>query len=131
MIDARSGGAKGAIGCIPLLIAIGAAYLFGVDPAQVLQFFEEAPTSTEAPAPDRVPQDEAGEFVSVILADTEDTWNELFRERNATYREPELVLFSNTVRSACGLSGSATAPSTAPPTAAFTSTSHSSASSSS
>ena len=48
-----------------------------------------------------------GEFVSVVLADTEDTWNPLFRQMGRNYREPKLVLFENSVRSACGSASSA------------------------
>ena len=50
------------------------------------------------------------EFVSVVLADTEDTWHELFRRMNGTYREPTLVLFTGAVESACGFAQSATGP---------------------
>ena len=50
------------------------------------------------------------EFVSVILADTEDTWNQIFASRGAEYQEPRLVLFRDVVRSACGTAQSATGP---------------------
>jgi predicted metalloprotease len=50
------------------------------------------------------------EFVSVVLADTEDTWNELFRQSGADYREPTLVLFSGAVQSACGFAEAAVGP---------------------
>jgi predicted metalloprotease len=49
-------------------------------------------------------------FVAVVLADTEDVWNELFRRAGRQYREPKLVLFSGSVESACGLASSATGP---------------------
>ena len=50
------------------------------------------------------------DFVSVVLADTEDTWHELFRQQGARYEEPTLVLFRNAVDSACGLGQSAMGP---------------------
>src|SRR3712207_2758081 len=50
------------------------------------------------------------DFVSVVLADTEDTWNEIFATENLDYREPTLVLFSGVVESACGLAESAVGP---------------------
>jgi len=50
------------------------------------------------------------EFSSVVLADTEDTWGELFRQQGRQYREPTLVLFSGRVGSACGLASSAVGP---------------------
>src|SRR5215216_2395482 len=46
---------------------------------------------------------ELADFVSVVLADTEDTWDEIFAAENLDYREPRLVLFSGAVESACGL----------------------------
>ncbi len=49
-------------------------------------------------------------FVSVVLADTEDVWRDLFRKRNAEYRDPTLVLFSGAVQSACGIAQSAVGP---------------------
>lgn len=50
------------------------------------------------------------DFVSVVLADTEDTWNEIFAAENLDYREPTLVLFSGVVESACGSAQSAVGP---------------------
>ena len=50
------------------------------------------------------------DFVSVILADTEDTWTTLFRQRGKTYQEPRLVLFRDAVNSACGMAHSAMGP---------------------
>jgi predicted metalloprotease len=53
---------------------------------------------------------ELTDFVSVVLADTEDTWNEIFAAENLEYREPILVLFSGAVESACGFAESAVGP---------------------
>jgi predicted metalloprotease len=64
--------------------------------------YEGAPLSDE----DR----ELADFVSVVLADTEDTWNEIFAAENLEYPEPTLVLFSGAVESACGLAQSAVGP---------------------
>ena len=50
------------------------------------------------------------DFVSVILADTEETWREIFQQKSRTYHEPRLVLFRNAVQSACGFAESATGP---------------------
>ena len=50
------------------------------------------------------------DFVSVVLADTEETWNTLFREKGQTYKEPRLVLFRDSVKSACGMAQSAMGP---------------------
>lgn len=53
---------------------------------------------------------EMGDFVAAVLADTEDTWQALFRKQGGTYREPTLVLFSGRVNSACGMATSAVGP---------------------
>src|SRR5262249_32957941 len=60
-----------------------------------------------APSPE---QDTLKDFVSVVLADTEDTWREIFRRMNREYRDPPLVLFTDVVRSACGTAQSAAGP---------------------
>jgi len=53
---------------------------------------------------------ELGDFVSVVLADTEDTWQAIFREQRGAYREPTLVLFTGRVNSACGMATAAVGP---------------------
>ena len=53
---------------------------------------------------------EMGEFVSAVLADTEDTWQAIFQQQGGTYKEPTLVLFSNRVNSACGMASAAVGP---------------------
>ena len=50
------------------------------------------------------------DFVSVVLADTEETWHTLFQERGGRYKEPRLVLFRKAVSSACGLGQAAMGP---------------------
>lgn len=55
-------------------------------------------------------EQQLADFVSVVLADTEDTWQQIFREQGGTYREPTLVLFSGRVNSACGMASAAVGP---------------------
>jgi predicted metalloprotease len=56
-------------------------------------------------------EEELAEFVSVVLADTEDTWNTLFQEQvGADYPEPTLVMFTGEVKSACGFAQAAMGP---------------------
>jgi hypothetical protein len=70
-----------------------------------------APVQVEAPAaPAPKPADDIGRFVSVVLADTEDTWRAAFRQAGGTYREPKLVLFSGSYPTACGMGQSAAGP---------------------
>ena len=54
--------------------------------------------------------DDGREFIAVILKDTENVWNPIFQSAGLRYEEPKVVLFENQVRSACGLTSSATGP---------------------
>lgn len=108
-MSVAKGAAGGGIGVV--LIAV-VAMLFGVDPSQILNQFTSSDGTTQnstTPATSKV-NDELGEFVSVVLADTEDTWHELFHQMGRTYTEPKLVLFTGSVQSACGYAQSATGP---------------------
>ncbi len=100
----------GGLGTIVLIVI---AMFLGVDPSVLLQGGDTS-VSTAPPAVDRraaAPEaDPLKDFVAVILADTEDTWKEIFRRMNREYREPSLVLFSGAVRSACGTAQSAVGP---------------------
>ena len=71
-------------------------------------------TSQTGSSSQQVKQSEAEkqlvEFVSTVLADTEDTWNELFRQTGKSYQEPRLVLFRQAVSTACGTGSSQIGP---------------------
>ncbi|HOD36707.1 MAG TPA: neutral zinc metallopeptidase [Syntrophales bacterium] len=99
----------GGIGTILLVLV---ALYFGVDPSIILNQMPTtgSPPSVEQSAGKPAGQDEESRFVSVVLADTEDTWREIFREGGQTYREPRLVLFSDAVQSACGFAQAAMGP---------------------
>jgi predicted metalloprotease len=87
------------------------ALLFGADPRQLLDQIQTGPSQDTQTSQRANPQnDELKQFVSVVLADTEDVWKDRFRELGRQYREPTLVLFSNQVRSACGSASAATGP---------------------
>ena len=64
---------------------------------------------TTAPRTER-PTDEEGQFVSVVLRETEDSWGRIFQEGGQRYDEPTLVLFTGQVQSACGFASAATGP---------------------
>lgn len=54
---------------------------------------------------------EVGDFMATVLADTEDVWNQVFRENNlGTYKEPTMVLFTDAISTACGNASSASGP---------------------
>lgn len=94
-----------------MLVIVGVGLLLGIDPATLLRVVGtpqmSAPTQPARP-PD--PNDEQAQFVSVVLADTEDTWNQVFAAAGERYPPPTLVLFTNAVRSACGMAGAAVGP---------------------
>ena len=99
--------AGGGIGTI--VIALIAMY-FGVDPSVILNqgnnLVPEQQTQTQfSPEEERLK-----EFMSVVLADTEDVWGELFSRAGKTYEQPKLVLFSGAVQSGCGAAQSAMGP---------------------
>ncbi|MBT1076925.1 KPN_02809 family neutral zinc metallopeptidase [Geobacter grbiciae] len=98
----------GGIGTI--ILALVAMY-FGIDPSVVLQGGAPLTAPTETRQAGKPPaSDELAQFVSVVLADTEDTWHELFRKNGKTYQEPKLVLFTGAVESACGYAQAAMGP---------------------
>ncbi|NMG36449.1 hypothetical protein GRF61_18530 [Azoarcus sp. TTM-91] len=105
------GGGAGRLGLGGLILALVALY-FGVDPAVVMQIagMGGQGSSVSAPASGGAPTDEAGRFVSMVLADTEDTWGPLFAANGRRYEEPVLVLFSGSTRSACGVGQAAMGP---------------------
>ena len=105
-------GGKGLVGGGIGTVVIALIALFmGVDPGIVLNQIADAPrTEQAANAPTDPREERLKEFVSVVLADTEDTWGELFRRSGAQYANPKLVLFSGAVQSACGHAQAAMGP---------------------
>lgn len=111
----RIGGGKkkGGIGIIIVAVVV---LLMGGDPMAILNMLlggapvPSQQASTQMPAPRSAEQNELADFVSVVLADTEDTWQPLFQQMGRQYQKPKLVLFSGGVRSACGMAQSAMGP---------------------
>jgi predicted metalloprotease len=102
-----AGGAGLGGGALLIMLIV---WLLGGNPLQVLQLVGgggSAPAPVgEAPPP----TDEAGQFMSAVLAMTEDVWTELFAASGERYVPPTMVLFSDAVQSACGFSSAATGP---------------------
>ncbi|MFT5727593.1 MAG: putative metalloprotease [Desulforhopalus sp.] len=105
-----SGGVKGGGIGIVLLALVG--MYFGIDPSVILNsnlVGDQTPTQqTERVA--NPEEDRLADFISVVLADTEDTWEAIFREGGGQYEKPKLILFTGQVKSACGFAQSATGP---------------------
>jgi predicted metalloprotease len=100
--------AGGGIGAVVVVVL---ALLFGVDPAVLLNGGDPgyAPSQQERSG-SATPNDELGRFVSVVLADTEDTWGAIFQSLGRSYQDPKLVLFTGATQTACGTGQSATGP---------------------
>ena len=97
-----------------LLLALVGMY-FGIDPSIILNMgnsVQVAQPGRQAGGPVQQSEEDRqlAEFVSVVLADTEDTWNQIFRAGGKNYAEPSLVLFSGAVQSACGFAEAAMGP---------------------
>lgn len=105
---ARVGGIGGAGAIVIVLIAM----FLGVDPSQLLgPGGGEVGPSASAPAELTAEDRAEGEFVSVVLADTEEIWTRVFRQQlGETYQPATLVLFKEATRSACGGASEATGP---------------------
>jgi len=98
----------GGIGIIIIAIII---WILGGDPTEVLQVADVGDQSTGQYQSGPVQEDDTmAVFVSVVLADTEEVWEEIFSRSGETYRKPKLVLYSSAVQSACGYSSAATGP---------------------
>jgi predicted metalloprotease len=99
----------GGLGTILLLILV---LLFGGDPRQLLeQLPQDSPNvGTQTSRPIKPEEEELKKFASVVLAETEDVWKEIFSQLGGQYREPTLVLFTDEVSSACGFAGAAVGP---------------------
>ncbi|MGI9384761.1 MAG: KPN_02809 family neutral zinc metallopeptidase [Methyloligellaceae bacterium] len=125
---------KGGIGGIGLIVVLGLMLLFGVDPSVIFQGAQQGqrpagfpeirlPQSgtqtrttparrggSEGKRPRSASDDDLKRFVSVVLADTEDVWNGIFREYGKSYKEPKLVLFSGSTGTGCGYGQAAMGP---------------------
>lgn len=109
MSTKRKVGIGGGIGTLIVVLLIA---VLGGDPEAALELMNQNAIYEDSSVEYQpTPQEEKlAEFVSVVLADTEDVWHMLFDNNGLQYREPKLVLFSGQVESACGLSSSATGP---------------------
>lgn len=111
------GGGKGlSLAAVAVIVVVG--LLSGQDPLQIIgnitgQAVQQGGinlgghTASQSEALHNDPQ---SEFVRAILGDTEDTWRGLFKQAGKTYKDPTLILFNGSVRSACGFADAAVGP---------------------
>lgn len=115
--DRRGGGGGGGfpmggkgVGIGTIVLALVAMY-FGVDPSIVLNQAVESPAPSATSRPAGPPANDAeSKFIRHVLAETEDTWQQIFRQNGKQYVEPTLVLFSGATRTACGVGQAAMGP---------------------
>lgn len=109
----------GGIGIGGLIIILLISWALGINPLSLLDGSgtmipsdtSDSASSMGRPDPNSAPaQDEMSRFVRVVLADTEDTWKEIFAQNGTNYPDPVLVLFSGSARSACGYASAASGP---------------------
>ncbi len=113
--DQRGGGGAGkglALGGVGTIILVIIGLLMGKNPLELLSTVQNnnSGAQQEQTYTPSAEEDEAAEFVKVVLADTEDVWNKLFEQMGEQYQEPKLVLFTGQVQSACGAASSASGP---------------------
>jgi predicted metalloprotease len=117
------GGVPMGIGGIGAIVVVLIGLFFGIDPSTLLALLNGDATTQQSDArrsddgnsgssrlPETRREDSMRQFVSVVLADTEDVWTQVFKDMGKTYDDPKLVLYSNRVSSACGLASAASGP---------------------
>jgi predicted metalloprotease len=97
----------GGLGGVLILIL---ALIFGADPRQIFEQLPQNDDGTQTSRQINPEEEELKKFVSVVLAQTEDAWGDIFRQMGKQYRKPTLVLFNDRVQSGCGIAASATGP---------------------
>ena len=108
----RIGGVSGFGAIVIILLGL----YFGIDPSFLMQSGTSPKSQSVSKSKSKqqrnktVRNDEIKEFISVVLADTEDVWRDIFEKSGKQYRDPKLVLFSGSVKSACGFADAATGP---------------------
>ncbi|MEH7547809.1 MULTISPECIES: KPN_02809 family neutral zinc metallopeptidase [Bacillaceae] len=110
--DRRGIGGKTIIGGgIGSIIIVLLFTLLGGNPGDIMNNMSTNNGSdTNTPYQETAKEKEQADFVSVVLADTEDIWSEEFKKRGLTYENPKLVLYSGSVQSACGSQSAAVGP---------------------
>jgi hypothetical protein len=97
----------GGVGTIILFLVI---YFLGGDPTQILNTVSLDNSEVSSNYEGTPEENELVQFVSVVLAETEDVWTEVFRRNGRNYEFPTLVLYNGSVQSACGYGGASTGP---------------------
>lgn len=98
------------IGIGTIAIALIGGWALGINPLTLLGVLSGGGSEVQRPAQAPPADDKVARFVSTVLADTEDVWSAIFRQRGSQYQEPHLVLFRGSTPTACGTGQSAMGP---------------------
>ncbi len=115
-VEDRRGSSRGrktfAGGGLGLIAVVVLGLVFGVDPMMLIQGVNKLapPSANTKPGPRPAAENQLADFVTVVLADTEDTWHAIFKSAGKRYQEPTLVMFTGATQSACGHAQSAMGP---------------------
>ncbi|HEY4537910.1 MAG TPA: neutral zinc metallopeptidase, partial [Erysipelothrix sp.] len=107
--DRRGKGGGAAVGGLGLVAVLIFTLLTG-DPRALINLGLNASANINTEYVETPKEKELAEFVSVVLADTEDVWHAVFEKNQMNYQEPELILFKQSVRSGCGVASSDVGP---------------------
>jgi predicted metalloprotease len=113
--DRRGARPRGIVGGgIGTIVIILVALYFGIDPTFLIEGMESSNVSSSStgtrPTAEDLANDPLADMVSVVIADTEDVWHEIFADMGRRYEEPTLVMFTGATRSACGTGQAAMGP---------------------
>lgn len=100
------------IGIGTIVVALVGGWALGINPMTLLGMLSGGGGGQQVQQPAQAPpaDDKVARFVSTVLADTEDVWSTVFKQRGSQYREPSLVLFRGATATACGTGQSAMGP---------------------
>jgi len=100
------------IGIGTIVVALLGGWVLGINPMTLLGLLSGgSPAQVQQAPAQRPPADDTmARFVSTVLADTEDVWQEVFRQQGSNYQQPRLVLFRGATPTACGTGQAAMGP---------------------
>src|SRR5690606_19082525 len=108
------GSAGGGLGIVGIIVVLGFIWFAtGQNPIDILTgggMSSSPSSSSSAPPPANATEAELGQFVGVVVKETENLWTEVFRQNNRTYDAPTVVLFTGATQSGCGMAQSASGP---------------------
>lgn len=113
LIGRRRGGSSRRpvrVGLVGLIIVVAGSIIFGGNPLKLLGLLGDPPVLDREPSDQKPSDDDSAELVSVVLADMEDVWLQLFSREGGRYVPATVVLYSNATNSACGLGTSESGP---------------------